>query len=110
MIRCLFSAVKIAVGQTMLSPYTHMRILLIADIHGNWPALQAIDEPFDVCLCLGDLVDYGLDPAPCIDWVRRNCLHTVRGNHDHGVCQNVTVSGQNGFRLLTTVTRPISRA
>ena len=41
-----------------------MRILLLADIHGNWPALQALNEPHDVCLCLGDLVDYALEPAP----------------------------------------------
>ena len=41
-----------------------MRILLLADIHANWPALQAIKEPFDACLVLGDLVDYGLEPAP----------------------------------------------
>ena len=47
-----------------------MRILLLADIHANWPALQAIQEPHDVCVCLGDLVDYGLEPAPCIAWAR----------------------------------------
>jgi putative phosphoesterase len=86
-----------------------MRILLVADIHGNWPALQAIDEPHDLCLCLGDLVDYGLEPAPCIDWVRQHAHHTVRGNHDHGVAQNVTVSGRNGFKYLTGITRNISR-
>ena len=40
-----------------------MRILVVSDIHANWPALAAIDEPHDVCLCLGDLVDYGPDPA-----------------------------------------------
>jgi putative phosphoesterase len=87
-----------------------MRILLVADIHGNWPALQAINEPHDLCLCLGDLVDYGLEPAPCIDWVRRHAHYTVRGNHDHGVVQNVAVFGKNGFKYLTGVTRPISRA
>ena len=38
-----------------------MRILLLADIHGNWPALQAVQEPHDLCLCLGDLVDYALE-------------------------------------------------
>jgi putative phosphoesterase len=86
-----------------------MRILLLADIHGNWPALEAINEPFDVCLCLGDLVDYGPEPGPCIDWVRRRAAHCVRGNHDHGVAQNVVVSGQNGFKYLTGVTRPLSR-
>src|SRR5262249_48327447 len=51
-------------------PTTVMRVLIVADIHGNWPALQAVNEPHDVCLCLGDLVDYALDAAPCIDWVR----------------------------------------
>jgi putative phosphoesterase len=86
-----------------------MRILLVADIHANWPALQAITEPHDVCLFLGDLVDYGLDPAPCLAWVRSNCRHAIRGNHDHGVAQNVTVSGRNGFKYLTGVTRPLSR-
>jgi|SRR6516164_3719556 putative phosphoesterase len=86
-----------------------MRILLLADIHANWPALQAINEPHDLCLCLGDLVDYGLDPVPCIDWVRRHAHYTVRGNHDHGVVQNVAVSGKNGFKYLTRLTRPMSR-
>jgi putative phosphoesterase len=86
-----------------------MRVLLLADIHANWPALQAIDEPHDVCICLGDLVDYLLEPAPCIDWVRRRATYTVRGNHDHGVAQNVPVLGRAGFRYLTGVTRGLSR-
>lgn len=86
-----------------------MRILLLADIHANWPALQAIQEPHDVCLCLGDLVDYGLDPAPCIDWVRQQAQHCVRGNHDHGVAQMIPVSGKSGFRYLTGVTRPLTQ-
>ena len=68
-----------------------MRILLVADIHANWPALQAINETYDVCLCLGDLVDYNLEPAPCIDWVRKRATYAIRGNHDHGVAQNVPV-------------------
>src|SRR5690242_12291626 len=83
-------------------PRLLMRILLLADIHGNWPALQAIDERYDVCLCLGDLVDYALDPVPCLDWVRQRAQYTVRGNHDHGVAQNVTIAGQNGFKYLTS--------
>jgi putative phosphoesterase len=86
-----------------------MRILLLADIHANWPALQAINEPHDVCLCLGDLVDYGLEPSPCIDWLRKHNATTVRGNHDHGVAQNVTVMGRNGFKYLTGMTRPLTR-
>jgi putative phosphoesterase len=87
-----------------------MRILVLADIHGNWAALQAVAaEPYDVCLCLGDLVDYALDPAPCIAWVREKAQHIVRGNHDHGVAQNVVVNGRSGFKYLTSVTRPLTR-
>jgi putative phosphoesterase len=87
-----------------------MRILLLADIHGNWPALEAINESFDICLCLGDLVDYAPEPGPCIDWVRNRAAHTVRGNHDHGVAQNVSITGVNGFKHLTELTRPLSRS
>lgn len=86
-----------------------MRILLLADLHANWPALQAVQEPHDVCLVLGDLVDYALEPAPCIDWVRRHARYAVRGNHDHGVAQNVSVFGRNGFKYLTSVTRMLTR-
>ena len=83
-----------------------MRILVVADIHANWPALAAIDEPHDVCLCLGDLVDYGPDPAECVRWAMKSAHHAIRGNHDHGVAQDVAVTGENGYRYLTKVTRP----
>jgi putative phosphoesterase len=86
-----------------------MRVLVLADIHANWPALQAIQEPCDVCLFIGDLVDYGLEPGPCIDWVRRQATHSVRGNHDHGAAQFVHVNGRNGFKYLTSVTRPVTQ-
>ncbi len=86
-----------------------MRILLISDLHANWPALAAISEPHDLCLCLGDLVDYGCEPAPVIDWVRRHCAVCIRGNHDHMVAQNVVTAGVSGFRYLSGATRPISR-
>lgn len=86
-----------------------MRILVVADIHGNWPALRALDEPHDVCLCLGDLVDYALEPAPCIDWVRKHANYAVRGNHDHAVAQNVITNGRTGFKYLAGVTRVLTR-
>lgn len=82
-----------------------MRILVVSDLHANPPALAAVREPFDVCLCLGDLVEYGPDPGPCIDWARRTGAVTVRGNHDHGVVQGVDVQGVTGFRYLTMATR-----
>jgi len=87
-----------------------MRILVVADIHGNRAALDAVREPFDACLCLGDIVDYGPEPGQCVEWVREHATHCVRGNHDHGVAQDVEVQGVAGFRYLTAVTRPLSVA
>jgi putative phosphoesterase len=84
-----------------------MRILVVSDIHANWPALAAIREPHDVCLCLGDLVDYGPDPAPCVRWAMEHADYAIRGNHDHGVAQGVPVVGETGFRYLTKVSRPL---
>ncbi len=84
-----------------------MRILLIADIHSNWPALQAIDETFDACLMLGDLVDYGTDPVPCLDWSRRFATAAIRGNHDHAVAQRIMARQGGGFRRLAAATRPL---
>jgi putative phosphoesterase len=86
-----------------------MRVLVLADIHANWAALQAVQEQYDACFFVGDLVDYGLEPSPCIDWVRKHATFSVRGNHDHGVAQQVQVSGRNGFRYLTSVTRPVTQ-
>lgn len=82
-----------------------MRILVLADIHSNWPALEAIDESFDACLFAGDLVDYGSDPIPCMNWLKKNATATVRGNHDHAVAQKIHSKGDQGFRRLAAATR-----
>lgn len=83
-----------------------MRILLLADIHSNWPALSAIREPFDACLVLGDIVDYGPQPQPCIEWVRRHATACIRGNHDHAVAQRVPARGGSGLRAIAAALRP----
>ena len=83
-----------------------MRILVVSDIHANWPALAAIDEPHDFAICLGDLVDYGPDPVECVRWAMEHARYSIRGNHDHGVAQCVSVLGESGYRYLTRVTRP----
>lgn len=83
-----------------------MRILVLSDIHANWPALAAIQEPHDVCLVLGDLVDYGPGPRECVRWAMEHAHHAIRGNHDHGVAQEVPVRGEAGYRYLTRETRP----
>ncbi|MGC9358288.1 MAG: metallophosphoesterase family protein [Anaerolineae bacterium] len=64
-----------------------MRCLIVSDIHGNFPALQAvlIDAPiFDTIWCLGDIVGYGPDPNRCVDRLREFSHVCVAGNHDWG--------------------------
>jgi predicted phosphodiesterase len=63
-----------------------VRYLILSDIHANREALEAVEADaagsFDQTLCCGDLVGYGAEPNICVDWVRANCAHVVRGNHD----------------------------
>ena len=84
-----------------------MKVLLIADVHSNWPALRAVNETFDACLFLGDLVDYGMDPVPCIDWIKRHSTAAIRGNHDHAVAHRVIPRSGPGLRRLAAATRPL---
>ncbi len=37
---------------------------------------------YDKVLCCGDLIGYGADPNPVVEWARANCEVCVRGNHD----------------------------
>ncbi|HEY8476821.1 MAG TPA: metallophosphoesterase family protein [Chloroflexota bacterium] len=63
-----------------------MRALIIADIHGNLEALDAVlaaAGPVDSVWCLGDVVGYGPDPNACLDRLRAQPdLVCVPGNHD----------------------------
>ncbi|MBE0428548.1 MAG: metallophosphoesterase family protein [Thermoleophilia bacterium] len=83
-----------------------MRILVISDIHGNIDALRAIDEPRDALICLGDIVDYGPEPAACIELLKQQPdLLRVRGNHDNAVAFRVDCECGEAFRHLSVATR-----
>lgn len=72
------------------------RLLVISDVHGNWPALRAVLEAaagaYDTIWCLGDWVGYGPYPAHCVMFLQRFVGQACwcPGNHDMGI-----------FRLLT---------
>jgi protein phosphatase len=66
------------------------RIALIADIHGNLPALDAVltdiqRRGIKRIICLGDLVGKGPQPAEAVDRIREVCETTVAGNWDLGI-------------------------
>ena len=46
------------------------KICLVADIHSNFAALQAVVQDageVDAWWCMGDLVGYGPDPNQCVE-------------------------------------------
>ncbi len=67
-----------------------MRIALIADLHGNWPATQALESDLsrrnvDMVYCLGDIVGKGPSSDRTFDWAVRNCDLILGGNWDYGI-------------------------
>jgi predicted phosphodiesterase len=67
-----------------------MKILILSDIHANWPALQAVlaaEPQVDGLIVLGDLVNYGPHPVECVRWAQTNVPANwiVQGNHDRAV-------------------------
>lgn len=72
-----------------------MRLALIADVHSNLPALEAVLREVDArgvdeIACLGDVVGYGAEAQACVDIVRARCALVVRGNHDEAVATGTT--------------------
>ena len=67
-----------------------MRYGLIADIHANLEALDAVlvsaaKEDLDAYLCIGDIVGYGANPKECVEMVRAlKPKALIAGNHDWG--------------------------
>ena len=71
-----------------------MRIAVIADIHGNVLALDAVLEDLerrggaDITVDLGDCVSGPLWPGETMERLQALKLPTVRGNHDRRVAQD----------------------
>ena len=82
-----------------------MRILIVSDIHGNYDALSSIDETYDELWVLGDLVNYGPEPAAVIDFVRTKATVIVGGNHDYSIGFNQDPRCSDRFREMAEVTR-----
>lgn len=65
-------------------------LVLIADIHANLPALEAVlafmkKEGIRDGLVLGDVVGYGPYPAQCIERLQDAAFTVIKGNHDQGL-------------------------
>ena len=67
-----------------------MNILIISDIHGNFPALEAVaerfrPENFDHVINCGDSLVYAPFPNETLDWLRRHNAISILGNTDKKV-------------------------
>jgi putative phosphoesterase len=84
------------------------KLLILSDIHANWPALQAVvnaENDFDLAVCCGDIVDYGPSPTACVHWVRRHCEYVVRGNHDNALAFRLDCRCMGSYRPYSIATR-----
>lgn len=68
-----------------------MKTLVLADIHGNLQALEAVvrHEPFDALLFVGDCVDFGPQPHHVLRYLRSVNAVGIMGNHDLAVADGV---------------------
>jgi protein phosphatase len=85
-----------------------MKLLILSDIHGNWPALEAVlqAEPrYDAVAFCGDVVDYGPSPVGCLRWVASNANYSVRGNHDNALGFDTDCRCMGSFRAYALATR-----
>lgn len=74
-----------------------MRCAVIADVHGNYHALEAVladidQQGVDAILCLGDVIGYAARPKECVQAVRERATCVVAGNHDHGSVDKINLA------------------
>jgi diadenosine tetraphosphatase ApaH/serine/threonine PP2A family protein phosphatase len=80
-----------------------MRALVVADIHGNLDAFQAVLRDaethgvIDAIWCLGDIVGYGAEPEACIDLLRAYPHEAIAGNHDLAAIGAITTAEFNPY-------------
>jgi diadenosine tetraphosphatase ApaH/serine/threonine PP2A family protein phosphatase len=78
-----------------------MRYGILADIHANLRAFEAVLEDIDgmggaeEIWCLGDIIGYGPDPHECLELLRQHRHLCVAGNHDWAAIGKIDVSDFN---------------
>ncbi|MBI4328331.1 MAG: metallophosphoesterase family protein [Chloroflexi bacterium] len=83
-----------------------MRSAILADIHSNIVALEAVlsflerHGGFDRLWVLGDTVGYGPRPKECIDLLREHDHLAVAGNHDLGAIGRTSLAVFNAEAAL----------
>jgi len=79
-----------------------LRYGIIADIHANLEALEAVLDVLeargvDVYVSTGDIVGYGADPKACLDRIRELEALVTAGNHDWAVSNRLSLDYFNAY-------------
>ena len=80
-----------------------MRYAIIADVHSNLVAFQAVLQDIeskggiDEIWCLGDVVGYGPEPHACIELLCQYKHICVAGNHDWAAISKLDISDFNPY-------------
>jgi diadenosine tetraphosphatase ApaH/serine/threonine PP2A family protein phosphatase len=86
-----------------------MKSAVLADIHGNLAALEAVLKDIqkqgevDQYWSLGDILDYGPEPQKCLERMRQTATLGIVGNHEYAVAGKMDLSGFQS--AVTPVTR-----
>ena len=84
-----------------------MRAGIIADVHSNLPAFEAVLETIDglsvdFVVCAGDVVGYGAHPNECCEKMRERAIRSIAGNHDRAALTK-EISGLNPYAATAAV-------
>jgi len=85
-----------------------MKLLVLSDIHANFPALKAVIDDvssYDYAVFLGDSVDYGPNPNEVLEWIKENVDFVLMGNHDKAVAYNIDCMCGERTHELSVYTR-----
>ena len=80
-------------------------IALVADLHGNLPATEAVDADLRArgigrIWCLGDVVGKGPSSAETFDWAVSRCEFILQGNWDEGIGKKLFPKDEFYYRQL----------
>ena len=82
-----------------------IEIALVADLHGNLPATEAVDADIqrrgiERIWCLGDIVGKGPSSPDTFDWAVSRCEMILQGNWDEGIGKKLYPNDEFYYRQL----------
>jgi predicted phosphodiesterase len=77
-----------------------MKVAVLADVHANLPALEAVCKDFSAegvqsIWSLGDTVGYGAEPFACLQMLSDLDAVLISGNHEQAACDLAEAHGFN---------------